>query len=397
MRSLMSSLLRLLEQFIAVEVLGEDEDWKDRQVIRYYREHQLSKLFKKELSKAKQQLEKQDYRDSGYYGTKYHLELEEYLFASTQKRMDKLNLQHISDAIDYGYLISKLRHSCLVVSHQAVYSKDYELGMLEEVIEYVRKHQLWEVPAISVYYHGYLALSKPSEQEMFIRFKENIFEYGHLFEPTALRDLYLLALNYCIRQLNAGQPGFDQEGFELYKRGLKTEALMDQGVLSRFTFNNIVGMGVKVKAYVWLDWFMDTYAHHLEKRYQKDTVAFNRARLAYALKQYEQALDYLQEVDFSDLLNTLIAKTLQLKIYYELEAFKLLDAHLDSMRIYIRRKKVIGYHKENYLNIIRLVNRMVSVNFYDKAALSQLKQEIEGAEPLTEKEWLLRCLEGLAG
>ncbi|MEO0777604.1 MAG: hypothetical protein AAF146_13645, partial [Bacteroidota bacterium] len=58
-----------------------------------------------------------------------------------------------------------------------------------------------------------------------------------------------------------------------------------------------------------------------------------------------------------------------------------------------QRKKVIGYHKSNYKNIIRYTRKLLKVNPYNKTALQRLGGEIEAANPLTEREWLLRQLE----
>ena len=86
-------------------------------------------------------------------------------------------------------------------------------------------------------------------------------------------------------------------------------------------------------------------------------------------------------------------KTLLLKIYYELDEFDLLQAHLDAMQNYILRKKVIGYHKTNYLNTIRYTKRLLSLNYYDKVSIKKLRKKLDEEEILTEKRWMLSQLE----
>jgi hypothetical protein len=82
-----------------------------------------------------------------------------------------------------------------------------------------------------------------------------------------------------------------------------------------------------------------------------------------------------------------------LKMYYEEEEFDVLESLLESMRNYVQRKKVIGYHKSNYRNIIRYTRRLLRVNPYDREAKQKLGHEISEAQPLTEREWLLRQLD----
>ena len=57
--------------------------------------------------------------------------------------------------------------------------------------------------------------------------------------------------------------------------------------------------------------------------------------------------------------------------------------------MFIRRKKVIGYHQTNYLNIIQYTKKLMAVNPYDRADRLRLRQQIEAEEILTEREWLL--------
>jgi len=89
------------------------------------------------------------------------------------------------------------------------------------------------------------------------------------------------------------------------------------------------------------------------------------------------------------LLNTLNAKILKLRIYWEIKATSLLESHLEAMANFIRRKEVIGYHKENFLNIISFTKRLLKVNFYDQMEIQKLKKAIEQSSVNSEKKWLL--------
>ena len=100
----------------------------------------------------------------------------------------------------------------------------------------------------------------------------------------------------------------------------------------------------------------------------------------------------MQEVDFKDHLFNLAAKVIQMKIYFESEELDILDSHLDAMQMYILRKKVIGYHKTNYKNIIKMTRKLLKIKPGDFSAKNILKDEINNAEILTEKKWLLNQL-----
>ena len=97
----------------------------------------------------------------------------------------------------------------------------------------------------------------------------------------------------------------------------------------------------------------------------------------------------LQKAEYKDLLLNLAAKILQLKIFYELQEFDLLASHLQAIRSFIRRKKVMGYHRENYLNTVHFTQKMLEINPFDKTERAELRREIEETKAVAEKEWLL--------
>lgn len=84
------------------------------------------------------------------------------------------------------------------------------------------------------------------------------------------------------------------------------------------------------------------------------------------------------------------ARTLLLKIYYELSEFDLLQNHLDAFGSYLRRKNGLGYHRTNYRNLIKYTNRLLSLNTMDKSAINNFRDSVQAEEILTEKGWLLR-------
>ena len=55
----------------------------------------------------------------------------------------------------------------------------------------------------------------------------------------------------------------------------------------------------------------------------------------------------------------------------------------------------MGYHKSNFINIIKLTKKLLKVNPYSKHQKAKVKLAIEQANPLTgeERKWFLKQLE----
>lgn len=391
-RLIMSLLLKIIERHLVVSNVLNDSYEYEYRLATIYRKHKLEKPFQQSLTKLKTQLEKSKFQDDKFFNFKYLHALESYQFLSENQRTDKINLQSIFNEFDISFIAQKLRYICFGLSHQAVYKTEYDFGLSDELLMHIRKTQLLNIPAIALYYHYLLALKEPDQIHHFEAFRDLLFDHPDLFPKEEARNLYLAAINYCIKKLNSGQIDFAFEGLEIYKDGLLKDYFTEQKVLSHFTFNNIVAMALKVKDYQWVSTFINEYTPLLDHKHKENTYRFNMARLEYARKNYDAAQHLLIQSDFKDLLNNLIAKTLLSKIYFETDEHELLESHLDSLNTFIKRKRVMGYHRENYLRIVRYMKKLIQLNRYDKAAVTKFRQQITAEKALPEKEWLLKQL-----
>ena len=389
LRLLLSYLFKSLEQFLASREFELDPFLEKRLLLQAYRRRKLPRHFTHAFRQEQKQLARQPLRHPEYHLAHYSLELEHYQMESAEGRTRELNLQELEEQLTYAFLAMKLRQGCFALAHQAVFNTHYHLALEEELLELASRPPYTEAPAVAVYYHGYLALRHPEEEELFTPFREKLMEALAVFPQEELRDLFLLGINLCIRKINRNRSAFLREALELYRRGIEAGILVEDGRLSRFTYNNVIGIALRLQELNWAEQFLHQYRPLLEPEQQEATFSLNAARLAFARKAYGPALTHLQRADYKDLINNLVAKTLQLKIYCELNEFDLLESHLKTMQAFLRRNRRLGYHQQNYGNIVRFTRRLIVLRPGDLTARQALLTEIELAEPLTEKGWLL--------
>ena len=355
----------------------------------YFREKQLDKQYEIELNKWRALFDSHTYENEDTSLQRYLHSAENYTFISKVKRSSRLNLQAVSDNLDVFYLSAKLKRACHMMAHRSVYDTEYDLGLLKGILHHVKEGNYLSFPSVSVYYYGLLAVQNPNKEHYFTQLKSQILKYASIFDDDEVRDIYLLAINYCIQRLNHGQLKYANEGLELYQSALDFEVLYENEKLNRFTYANIVGMAIRLKKLAWANDFIEKYASRLENRLKEETYHFNLARVLYARQDFDKAMIMLQKSDYEDVINAIIAKTLLMKIYYEKGEFELLDYHLDAMLVFIGRKKIIGYHQKNYLNIVRFTKRLVKLNPGDSMARQKFIERAEREDVLTEKEWIL--------
>lgn len=389
-----SALLALLEHYWVYQEKFRDADLGKTQLAAAYRKRNLGKPFQIALREARQARERQPYRHAEYYGDLQLLEWEQYQFATATKRTESFNLQENSDLMDITYLARKLQLACLAVAHQAVFQSSYRLGLLDEIIHHVEQPQLMALPVISLYYHCYkFSTDRTVATEHFTRFRDLLAESSGVFPAEELRTLHLLAINFGVKKINESQGNWLEATLSLYQSALERGLLLENGVLSRFAFNNMVAIALRVGEAGWAEHFIHQYKGHLERQYREATASLNLARVAYARRDYPTALGHLQRSDYKDLINNLTAKALQLKIYYEMETYDLLESHLSSMKNYLRRHTAIGYHRTNYGRMVYYTQALLMVNFNDRSAVEALRTRIQAEPILTEKDWLLERIE----
>ncbi len=391
-RTIMSQLHRLCLFFLTIESFREEQIEQKITLAKVLRKKRLDKHYKKNLKEGIKKLANIGLQNADFYQYQYSLQEEEYRYLAAQKRLGEFNLQSIADNLDISYLAQKLRQACLILSHQAVYKKEYALGLINPLLPHLEDSKYLEIPAVSLYYYAYKMLTKPDQIQFFDQLKTNIFQYSGQFPRDEVRDLYLLAINYCIKQYNRGNPALLKDEFELYQDGLKKEVFIQEGIMSRFTYLNITTIALALKSYDWLASFIDTYRSRLEKQGQEAIYSLCKARLQYQLKEYDASLKLLQKANFKDFYLNLSVRTLMLKIYYELEEFDVLWSHLDAMKVFIRRKEFMGYTKENYLNTIRFMQRILELPPGDREQRKRLADQIKEAKSVAEKAWLLGLL-----
>ncbi|MCB0548647.1 MAG: hypothetical protein KDD19_13795 [Phaeodactylibacter sp.] len=388
-RYAMSWLLKEIELYFSLQPLLADERQQKIELARAYREKRLPKHFRQTMQQLGRQQMQQPIRNADFFEYEYRIQLEQYAFTASRKRTGEHNLQEISDTIDLAFIARKLKQTCFLLAHQAVYKREYDFGLLAEALQFVDKKGLLRIPTIAGYYHCYHALNGIEPEQHFQNFKTVLLHQSQLFPADEARDLYLLAINYCIRELNAGREAYARQGLDLYKEGFRTGILVQEGQVSRFTYRNAVAMALKEGELSWAEAFIRDYQNKLPKEHRDSMYNFSLARLAYVRRQHGKALEYLQRSEYQDLLLNLAAKTLMIKAFYELEAYDTLESHLDAMKVFLRRKDIIGYHRRNYRNIIRYTKKLLHLNRHDRKEVEQLRQLIETEEVLTERAWLL--------
>lgn len=389
-RMAMTALLHITEKYLTIRDFLQEKPAYQLRLSKVIRNRSLPAQANTAWLNGQEALEHNEIRNAEYHYNFYKFEEEKFRATLDSPEAGTADLQALSDQLDAAVLSRKLWQGCFLLAHQVRYNAPCDFEFLNQMLPFAKKHL--HLPAVSIYYHCYLALTQAGESQHFQAFKKDLITHDALFPPDELRDLYILAINFCTRRYNEGDHSFLRDQFDLYKIGFDKNYFLADGMLSRFTYLNAATIGLVLQEFVWTEDLIKNHQKHLDAAYQESLFSFNMARLAYHKGNFGESLLLLQRAEYKETMLALAAKTIQLKIYYETDAYDLLESHLQAIAVFIRRKKVMGYHRENYLNLLQFVRKLMELNLFSEKDKRAFREAVKQAKPLAEKEWLLKVI-----
>ncbi len=397
-RKINSDLLKLLERFIAQQVYDESDTLLNNNLLKGITRKGAFKMYNSAIANADRLIHRNYNRNSEYYFQQFLTEKNKFNFTSEFEKKSKkqtkhnwLNIKEISDNIDIFYVSEKLKLYSTLLSAKSIKKIDVELSFMDEILQYVRANELWKFPPVALYYQIYLTLTESNIEEHYYKLKELITGFIHLFPVEEALDIYESALNYCVNRINSGQSKFYLEYLSLYKNMIQNNVLLKGEKLDPTRFRNIVISALRVNDFKWAEWFIEEYKDKLDEKYRENAVTFNLARLSFYKKDFDRVKKYLRNVEFNDMAYELSAKSMLIATYYDTDDYDPLYSLLESFNMFLNRnKKTIPDQKiKAHQILIKFVKKLITINPGDKKAVEKLKQNIESAGEIPDKQWLL--------
>ena len=389
-RKLNSELLKLVEKFLAQQIYEENPIRQAVHLMEAVRKKKLDKLNNSTMRTATRLSNQQKYKPANYYFYQYEIEKNYFeLIEFDTKREAKSNIEDIALNLDYFYFSEKLRIYNSILSRQKVTKFEYEISMIDEIIQAVKRNNYKGIAPIDIYYQISLINRDFENEEYYFKLKELINRYASQFPPTEANAIGIYALNYCVRKSNKGDSRFIREYLELFKDLLKNELVLEEGELSPWQFRNTILFALRLGEFDWVEKFIENYSIMLPKAYRDNSVTFNLARLNWYQKKHNNVIQLLREVEYEDFTYNLSAKSMLLTTYYEIDEIEPLYSLLESFRVYLNRdKKMPEQHKHYYRNLIKFTKKLTKIMPGDKKAIEKFKTEINETKGIADLRWL---------
>ncbi len=386
MRYVMSFLFQATKQWIAYREWVQDDIAVRLHLMRGLRKKGLVKVFDKEFKSVPPD-------HSGRQSVDFHLIQYQIRFECWEAdhragQAQTGQLQSASTSFGAFVVSSALRHGCAALDKSQTEFSPELFDFLPEALAAAEAGRYGDIPAVQVYFQCFRLMQSGGEQ-YFHALKRLLEQHTGLFPPEEIRDVYMVAINFCIRRLNTGEKAFVQEAFDLYRSGLERSIILDNGILPKATYQNIMLLALALDEWQWARQFLEDYRTALAIGERHNAYHFNLALWHFRKNEYAPAQEILRRVEFRDVHYNLDARRMLVRMYFDTGEIAALDSLLHSFRIYLQRHRSIGYHCELNFNFVRCVQNLLQLEPGDDGAKMKLHLKIRNEKYVAEREWLL--------
>jgi hypothetical protein len=376
---LLSWLLGHVRDFMAWQEWQRDVSMRQLHLCRALRRAGLDNQFERQCTQALDAIESTPYRDEHYHQMKFWLYRERLEHRAAHSRNADLPFAEVTHHAESAFKLYRLQLDCSAAALQSVAPQNMQARVVEA-----------PAPIVQMYECLHTCLNQPTDDAAFFEAKSLLLNHWSALGERSRRSPYLLALNYAIRRRNQGASDFLRHILDLYRSGLDNGALLENGVLSRFTLLNTVTTALLLGESEGMELFIERYRQLLLPRERYATGQYALALYHLHMRQYDQVLLLLRDVHFGDdVLTDISARCMHVRIYYERQHHDALEALLGSFDKLLRyHRTTLGYRYDNYANLIRFVRRMLRIR--TTSEWKSLQTEVNQCSALAERDWLLK-------
>ncbi len=394
LRSLMSQITLVLEEFLLKIEFDKDEVERDFMMLRVLKKRKKDKLFFQKITQIERKWQKKPTPGVEHYHNEYRLLKTYHSHPYTKLIKDeKVSLVDLVYKIDEYYFATKLYYAVCMMqqvigANNTTLDKNVLIGGIYELIK--NKETVTNLH-IDVFKHFYEAYSQNKFKDYFA-LKSLYFDEIKRYSSEEQHDLFIFLEKHCYENYKEGKEGFLKEIFELNKFAVEQGFLKANDSIATDVFRNIVQVACALKEFDWASQFITEHKLYLEEDKRADIVALCEAVLLFHQGLFEQTLDKLLLVKYQDPLYAILARCLQLQSYYELPEYDELFYNLvNSFTVFISRDtKLPESIKKATLNFVQFTHKLYKFKYVKAHGLSKLIKDLEDCSLLVNKKWLLQ-------
>lgn len=420
-RYLLSTLYTLLEKYLAISLFEKSGTEMQKYVVDDLTERRLFRLAEKNLIAIESGLDNNMLLGGEYIYNKEDIALfwhQLYFLSNKQdplieKRLEQGELQMFSSVVELSHIYQILQQ--VSYSYNQPLKDNIVFEYLKNInyvklIEYIEKNEDSGnetgvnnrlVKVLKIYFCFMITIMDNNDEIYFEKMNSYVEEYAHLFGKPELQNLHIMLTTCCLRKRKAiNEEKYVRKFFEIIKRGVSLDLYTSYTAqyMDVINFLMIFQTSLQLGEKDWAAEFLRNYGERLSPEYAEDITGYAFAELFFHKKQFSGSLSSLSKVKLSLYRLKIPVKTLQLRLFYELnyieEAYSMIDAfsHFLATNNKIREEEKRNY--TGFLNYYRELLRVKAGTGKNKLNI-KFMEELQKASLLPYKKWLLEKAEEL--
>ena len=411
MRILSSDLLSLAEEFITYLRFRRNPFTEKKFLLEELKERKAEGLFNKHMKEAEALLNKEGSIDETYFLNRWEIETAKVNFLISGDRQDESGA-HLLKTGEYMvnfFLMNILNIAQELTEHEEVLNEKYDFNLtdailkntdLEKIMTYLKERNYEYYYVIEIYYYMNKCSGSSAEVKYYDLLKNKIAGNLGRFTREARYNLFLILESCCITLMRNGAEIDYADLMKVYEMMLENRLFSDdrRNFMQANLFRNIFYTAVVLKRYEWAEAFVNDYHSYLLPEQSADMFNYTKAVLNFERKQFAEALEQISKVNYNFFVFKFEAKTLTMKLLYELQLFEQGLSLIDSFSHFLSKNKMVSeIYKRQFMNFLKycriLIKRSQKKEQFTKVDVAELKKQINGEKEIINKNWLLEKAE----
>ncbi|MBX7043543.1 MAG: hypothetical protein K1X85_11645 [Ignavibacteria bacterium] len=361
LKNLESDLLALGKEFLTFLRYRQDDKRRDTDLLAELRKRELKLIFESAFRLTEKKLNSETVKDEKWLLHKMNLSDEQVYFSVPFKPELQLNRlqEKMNNTADYSVMIL-LRNYNLILHDQQQFNVTFDLKLFEQVTGYLRDIGGHTNPTIQLLYLMVM-LNIEKNDENFRRLYDH--RKKHKDEISIMDNYYafLLLDGYCAYCYNNfSRTDLLREQFEL-TRECDINHFPELGKVLYPDFVYSVKIAARVGEIEYAEDYIERFKKNLTAE-KVNTINFCKAIILFCRENYDEALEHLARVNFSDFILKIQVKLLILQTIISKEDYEQARPAIDSFRHYLSREKLLmSEHKAALLEFLKITVEMIGL------------------------------------
>ncbi len=400
LRKQLSGLYQMTKAFLATEEWHQREDLQQRLLLRQLQQRNLEAIFHIHFDQFSKELQNRPQKDGAFFHQAFQLahEADQY-YGRLELAEQRAALQAKVDNLDVFYLLQKLEATCEMLHHTQTNGSKFRLLLVKELVDFLENNQesALHSTAIKVYHQLLKMMVYQNDKEHYFNLIDLLQEFQHYFGKEELAKFFFYAEHYCLRQIKQGDQEFLHHLFESYQLQLECAVCTDESFFAEETYQKMATLALGLKHYDWAEKFIYAYREQLDPKIEHDLFHLQKAALYYHKGRYDDAIQLLQNVQFSNVQNEINGQFLLFKTLFDDDQPELLLAKLDDFNLRLMRMNTLStLEKQGVKNFTVLLKRIVLLHrqsaqwtrqeYLDRKV--KVAERLHQVDPLFKGTWL---------